>query len=77
MTIDEQVKQIISNQFKGKKVLENDRLVEDLGGDSLDSLEITVNLERAFKINELPVMESVRLQTVKDCIELVKEYDRN
>jgi|TARA_Y100000296_G_C5086338_1_gene212593 acyl carrier protein len=77
MTIDEQVKQIISNQFKGKKVLENDRLVEDLGGDSLDSLEITVNLERVFKINELPVMESVRLQTVKDCIELVKEYDRN
>lgn len=77
MTIDDQVKQIISNQFKGKKVLENDRLVEDLGGDSLDSLEITVNLERAFKIDELPVMESVRLQTVKDCIELVKEYDRN
>lgn len=77
MTIDEQVKQIISNQFQGKKVLENDRLIEDLGGDSLDSLEITVNLERAFKIDEFPVMESVRLQTVKDCIELVKEYVRN
>ena len=48
--INERVKEIVAEQLSVKlaKVLDNSRFVEDLGADSLDSVELVMALEEEF-----------------------------
>ena len=47
------------------------RLVEDLGLDSLDAVELAISVERKFDI-EVPEEELTKLKTVGDMVALVE-----
>ena len=47
------------------------RLVEDLGLDSLDAVELAISVERKFDI-EVPEEELTKLKTVADMVTLVE-----
>lgn len=66
MSIDK-VKEMLANQLSVEvdKINENSRLVEDLGADSLDMIEMLMALEEQFKIT-VPDEKAEELKTVGD-----------
>lgn len=74
MKIEEQVKEVLSEN-SGSPVDEldlNDRLVDDLGMDSLDCVEAVMCLEEKFDI-EIPDEEAEKLETVQQVIEYIEK----
>jgi len=72
MTIDK-VKKLISNQLNVAEAnisLES-RLVEDLGADSLDTVEMLMAFEEEFGIS-IPDEQAMQMHTVKDIVELIE-----
>ena len=71
--MEEKIKQIISEQLGVKlyEVLPNADLMQDLGADSLDLVELTMELEDKFGI-EIPDEEAEKLNTVNEIIEYIK-----
>jgi acyl carrier protein len=61
------VKQVVFDQF-GVQATRKMRFKEDLGADSLDSVEFTVALERSFGI-DIPDQHCARLHTVGSVID--------
>ena len=74
MLIEEQVKKIIAEQLgvKLEQVTDDSNLTSDLGADSLDKVELIMNLEEVLEI-EIPDDESEQLKTVKEVIDFVKK----
>ena len=74
MLIEEQVKKIIAEQLgvKIEQVTDDSNLTNDFGADSLDKVELIMNLEEVLEI-EIPDDDSEQLQTVKEVIEFVKK----
>ena len=72
-TIEERVKKIIGEQLgvKQEEVTNNASFVEDLGADSLDTVELVMALEDEYNI-EIPAEELTELATVGDVIEYLK-----
>ena len=71
--VEEQLKKIVANQL-GRNVEEldiNDELLNDLGGDSLDAVEITLSIEEQFSIR-IADAEYVNLKTLREYAELIK-----
>ena len=71
--VEEQLKKIVSNQL-GRNVEElniNDELFNDLGGDSLDAVEITLSIEEHFSI-KIQDEEYVNLKTLHEYANLIK-----
>lgn len=64
------VKDIIANQLGVDKdiVTPEANVVDDLGADSLDVVELVMALEEAFDL-EIPDEEAERIRTVKDIFE--------
>jgi len=72
-TVETKVKSIIAEWggFKpGDIALESD-LKEDLGMDSLDTVELNLSMEDAFDI-EIPDDDAVNLRTVKQIIDYIE-----
>ena len=71
MTIDK-VKKLISNQLNiaESKITEESKLVEDLGADSLDTVEMLMAFEEEFGIS-IPDEEAMKIKTVKDIIDII------
>ncbi len=70
--IEDLVKETIAEQLgvdKGKVVPEAS-FVEDLGADSLDTVELVMALEERFE-TEIPDEDAQKLLTVRDAIEYV------
>ena len=74
MTID-RVKSLIANQLgiSVDKIKEESKLVEDLGADSLDTVEMLMTLEEEFGI-AIPDEEAMKLSTVKSIVELIEKH---
>ncbi len=72
--IDEKVKEIISNQLGVDKseVTPEASFVEDLGADSLDTVELVMAFEESFNI-EIPDEDAEKIAKVKDAIEYIKK----
>ena len=49
-----------------------DRFIEDLGADSLDTVELVMALEEAFG-TEIPDQEAEKLQSVGDVIKFIED----
>ena len=66
------VKQIIAEKLgvDETKVIPQASFVEDLGADSLDNVELVMELEHQFGI-DIPDEEAQKIQTVRDAIEYV------
>ena len=73
-SIEERVKKILAEQLGVKEddVQESASFVEDLGADSLDTVELVMALEEEFE-TEIPDEEAEKITTVKLAIDYIKE----
>lgn len=73
--IAERVKKIVVEHLgvDEAKVTENARFVDDLGADSLDTVELVMAFEEEFNI-EIPDDAAEKIQTVKDAITYIQEH---
>ena len=73
MSIEERVKKIIVDQVgvKEEDVKPEASFVEDLGADSLDTVELVMALEEEFDI-EIPDEEAEKITTVQSAIDYVQ-----
>jgi len=73
-SISEKVKDIIVEQLgvNPEQVTESASFIEDLGADSLDTVELVMALEEEFGL-EIPDEEAEKLQSVGDVIKYVED----
>jgi acyl carrier protein len=73
-TIEERVKSIIVEQLgvKADQVTPDAKFIEDLGADSLDTVELVMALEEEFG-QEIPDEEAEKLQSVGDVTKYIEE----
>ncbi len=73
-TVEEKVKEIIVEQLgvNPEQVTTTAKFIEDLGADSLDTVELVMAFEEEFDI-EVPDEEAEKLQTVGDVIRYIEE----
>jgi acyl carrier protein len=71
-SVEERVKQIIVEQLgvDEGEVTANASFVDDLGADSLDTVELVMAFEEAFDI-EIPDEQAEKIRTVKDAIDYI------
>ena len=75
--IEQRVKDIIVEQLgvKPDQVVPAAKFIEDLGADSLDTVELVMALEEEFGI-EVPDDQAEKLQSVGDVIKYVEENQK-
>ncbi len=75
MDVEAKVKEIIIEQLNADSdaVVPEAKFVEDLGADSLDTVELVMALEEAFSI-EIADEDAEKIGTVGDAIGYVKEH---
>ena len=75
--IDQRVKDIIVEQLgvKPDQVTPEAKFIEDLGADSLDTVELNMALEEEFGI-EVPDEQAEKLTTVGDVVKYIEEHQQ-
>jgi acyl carrier protein len=70
--VSERVKKIVIEHLgvEEAKVTEAASFVDDLGADSLDTVELVMAFEEEFKV-EIPDDAAEKIQTVKDAIDFI------
>lgn len=81
-TIEQRVKEIIVNQLNvnEEQVTSEASFLEDLGADSLDTVELIMAFEEEFKDEiqgEIPESEAEKLQTVGDVVTYIEDKADN
>ncbi len=72
--IEERVKKIVSEQLGVKDEILNDAsFVDDLGADSLDTVELVMALEEEFEC-DIPDEEAEKITTVQQAIDYVTSH---
>ncbi len=73
--LEERVKKIIVDQLgvDAAEVTPEASFIEDLGADSLDTVELVMALEEEFGI-EIPDEEAEKIVTVKDAVGYIKAH---
>ena len=71
-TVEQQVKAIVAEQLgvKQEQVTNEASFVDDLGADSLDTVELVMALEEEFEI-EIPDEDAEKITTVQQAIDYV------
>jgi acyl carrier protein len=71
-TIEERVKKIVAEQLgvKLEDVTSEASFVDDLGADSLDTVELVMALEEEFEL-EIPDEEAEKISTVQNAIDYI------
>jgi acyl carrier protein len=74
-SIEERVKKIVAEQLGVKEddVKPASSFVEDLGADSLDTVELVMALEEEFE-TEIPDEEAEKITTVQLAIDYIKKH---
>jgi acyl carrier protein len=74
MDIEAKVKQIVMDKLnvEESEIVPSANFIEDLRADSLDTVELVMAFEEAFKI-EIPVEDQDKLTTVGQAIDYLKE----
>jgi acyl carrier protein len=72
--VEEKVKEIIAKQLgvNAADVTPEASFVEDLGADSLDTVELVMAFEESFNI-EIPDDDAEKIVKVKDAVEYIKK----
>jgi acyl carrier protein len=74
MAVESKIKTIIAEQLgvKPEEVTPNASFVDDLGADSLDTVELIMALEEEFNV-EIPDEDAEKMKTVGDAIKYIEE----
>ena len=74
-SIDERVKNIIIEQLgvEESQVTETAKFVEELGADSLDTVELVMALEEEFTV-EIPDEDAEKIATVGDAVKYINDH---
>ena len=72
--IADRVKKIVVEHLgvEADKVTENASFIDDLGADSLDTVELVMAFEEAFSV-EIPEDAAEKIGTVKDAIDYIEK----
>lgn len=78
MAVGDKVKSIIAEQLgvKIEEVTPQASFIDDLGADSLDTVELVMALEEEFGI-EIPDEDAEKMTTVTDAIKYIEEKTAN
>ena len=78
MGVQDKVKSIIAEQLgvKSEEVTPEAKFVEDLGADSLDTVELVMALEEEFGI-EIPDEDAEKITTVGDAVKYIEDKSGN
>lgn len=73
--IEERVKQIIVEELgvDEAEVTSNARFIDDLGADSLDTVELVMHFEEEFGI-EIPDEDAEKITSVRDAIAYIESH---
>ena len=72
--VEERVKKIVAEQLGVKEDIANDAsFVDDLGADSLDTVELVMALEEEFEC-EIPDDEAEKITTVQQAIDYIVKH---
>ena len=76
-SVEEKVKAIIVDQLGVNQgdVTPAAHFVDDLGADSLDTVELVMKLEEDFDM-EIPDEDAEKIQTVQDAIAYIKDHQK-
>jgi acyl carrier protein len=76
-TVEQQVKAIVAEQLgvKAEQVVNDASFVDDLGADSLDTVELVMAFEEAFDI-EIPDEDAEKIRTVQDAIDYIGKHSK-
>jgi len=74
MSVEERVKEIIVVQLgvDAGQVKENAKFVDDLGADSLDTVELVMALEEEFSL-EIPDEDAEKITSVGDAVNYINQ----
>lgn len=77
-TLEEKVKKIIIDQLgvDEAEVTPEAKFIDDLGADSLDTVELVMALEEEFGI-EIPDEEAEKIGTVQDAIAYIRDHKKD
>ena len=75
MSVDDKVFEIVAERMGVKKedISKETSFVTDLGADSLDQVELIMELEDQFDLN-IPDEDAEKLQTIGDAIKYIEEH---
>lgn len=75
--VEEKIKTIISEQLgvKREEIVNHASFVDDLGADSLDTVELVMALEEEFN-TEIPDEEAEKINTVQAAIDFINDSQR-
>ncbi|MDA7747935.1 acyl carrier protein [Gammaproteobacteria bacterium] len=75
MNIEDRVKKIVSHQFsKSLNLIENNSsFINDLGGDSLDTVELVMAIEEEFDL-EIIDDDVLKILTVSQAVDYIKKH---
>ncbi|SFV87504.1 Acyl carrier protein [hydrothermal vent metagenome] len=73
MSIEERVKKVVAEQLDASGDIDNNAsFIDDLGADSLDTVELVMSLEEEFDC-EIPDDEAENITTVQQAIDYVNK----
>lgn len=74
-TVEERVKKIVVEQLgvKEEEVTNESSFVDDLGADSLDTVELVMALEEEFEC-EIPDEAAEKITTVQQAIDYIEQH---
>jgi acyl carrier protein len=72
--VEEKVRSIVCEKLavEQEKVTMSASFIEDLGADSLDFVELVMEMEEEFKLN-IPEEEATKLRTVGDVVQFISK----
>lgn len=75
MSVEDKVKEIVVDQLgvDDKQVTNGASFIDDLGADSLDTVELVMALEEEFDI-EIPDEEAEKIEKVQDAIDYINNH---
>ena len=76
--VAERVKKIVVDHLgvDADKVVENANFIDDLGADSLDTVELVMAFEEEFSI-EIPDEDAEKITRVKEAVEYIESHAKN